>query len=278
MIPFDFEYYKPDSLVEALQTHQSLSEQGKKVIYFSGGTEFITLGRINQISANAVIDIKGISECNVLEMQGGQIVIGAAVPLNKMAELNVIPLLTKTIKDIADHTSRNKITLGGNLNSKLAYRECVLPLLVTEAKVKITGIEGEKTVRFDEVFDKELQLRHGELLTQILIDKSYAPLPFVWLKKTRRSNVDYPLVSIAALVKDNKLRTAFSGVCEFPFRSGIIEGILNDSTFSMDTRIDQAIGQLPAPIAQDAQGSSEYREFVLRNVLVDTMEALEWIK
>ncbi|MDV2583678.1 FAD binding domain-containing protein, partial [Alkalibacillus haloalkaliphilus] len=63
MISFDFEYYKPTSINEATQLFQSLVEQGKEPIYFSGGTEVITLGRINQIQTDAVIDFKGIPEC-----------------------------------------------------------------------------------------------------------------------------------------------------------------------------------------------------------------------
>jgi CO/xanthine dehydrogenase FAD-binding subunit len=278
MIPFDFEYYKPDTLNEALQTYQTLSDQGKTVIYYSGGTEFITLSRVGQLSAQVVIDIKGIAECISLAEQGDQVIIGAAVTLNKIAESNLIPLLGKTVKDIADHTSRNKITLGGNIKSKLNYRESILPLLLMETKVKVCGKEGEKTLRLNEVFNRELQLSPGELLTQFVIEKTYASLPFVWMKRTKRSKVDYPLVSTAALIKDNKLRTAFSGICDFPFRSAEMEEILNNSLLAMDVRIDQAIQQLPAPIVQDVLGSAEYREFVLRNVLEDTLEALEWTK
>ena len=116
-----------------------LSEQGKMPCYFSGGTEFITFARVNKLNADAVIDIKGIPECNVLEIQGNQLVIGAAVSLNKITDSKLFPLLGQTVKKIADHTSRNKITIGGNINSELIYRESVLPLLLSDAKVKITN-------------------------------------------------------------------------------------------------------------------------------------------
>ncbi|ETI66445.1 hypothetical protein [Neobacillus vireti] len=42
MIPFDFEYYKPNTITDAIQTFQEIESQGKEVIYYSGGTEFIT--------------------------------------------------------------------------------------------------------------------------------------------------------------------------------------------------------------------------------------------
>ncbi len=60
MIAFNFEYYKPDSLDEAVKLHKGLSESGKEPLYYSGGTEIITMARRNDLVTKAVIDIKGI--------------------------------------------------------------------------------------------------------------------------------------------------------------------------------------------------------------------------
>ena len=47
MLPFDFEYYKPDTLNEAVGFISFLDQHGKQPMFFSGGTELITLGRID---------------------------------------------------------------------------------------------------------------------------------------------------------------------------------------------------------------------------------------
>jgi len=277
MIPFDFEYYKPTTAAETGETYQHLQEQGKTVMYYSGGTEFITLARVNQITADAVIDLKGIPEVRALEMQGDQLVIGCSVTLNQIAESPFFPLLAQTVKGIADHTSRNKITIGGNLGSRLAYREGVLPLLLTDCKVKVAGgRSGERVVPLTQVFEKQLNLEPGEFLLQILIDQQYLNLPFVHLKKTKHSKVDYPLVSVAALVKDKAIRMAFSGICDYPFRLGEIEEVVNNTTFARKEQLNQVVAKLPAAIVDDLQGSAGYREFVFRNVLRETIDALEW--
>lgn len=275
MIPFDFEYYKPSSVAEAVDTYQSLSKQGKKVIYYSGGTEFITFSRINKMAADAVIDIKGIDECHALEVQGDKIVIGAAVSLNKIAESNLFPLLGDNVKQIADHTSRNKITIGGNLFSQLIYREGVLSLLLADAKVVIAGDEGETTLPLRDVFQKNMKVEKSSFLVRFIIDKEYAAYPFFTAKKTRSTQVGYPIVSIAALVKDKSIRIAFSGVCEYPFRCTEIESIINDDTLSMEERIKEVGLHLPAQVVDDMQGSANYRQFVLKNTLTETMESLE---
>lgn len=275
MIAFDFEYYKPSTIQEAIETFGKVHRQKEIPMFYSGGTEFITFARVNKLSAHAVIDIKGIPECKVLEFHGDQLIIGAAISLNKITNSKLFPLLGQTVKQIADHTSRNKITIGGNMNSELIYKESILPLLLVDAKVKIKNDKKEKILPLDSIFTKQLKLRPGELLLQILIDKNYIDLPYVCIKKTKISKVGYPVVSIAAIVKDKKIRVAFSGVCEYPFRSGEIEAILNDSTLSISERVEKAIAHLPSKIVDDIQGSSEYRAFVLKNVLLDAMEEME---
>jgi xanthine dehydrogenase molybdenum-binding subunit len=62
MIEFDFEYYRPSTIEEAVGLYHTLHTSGKMPIYYSGGTEIITLARSGQIMMGAVIDIKGISE------------------------------------------------------------------------------------------------------------------------------------------------------------------------------------------------------------------------
>jgi CO/xanthine dehydrogenase FAD-binding subunit len=123
MIAFDFEYYKPDSLNEAVKLYGKLSRSGKNPLYYSGGTEIITMARRNDIFTKAVIDIKGIPECNVYEIRGNQLVTGAAVTLTNIAENKVIPVLSKTSNFAADHTARNKITIGEIYAVKLCIRK-----------------------------------------------------------------------------------------------------------------------------------------------------------
>lgn len=275
MIAFDFNYYKPSTIAEALETYVTATNLRKKVIYYSGGTEFITFARTNKMHADVVIDIKGIPECNVCEIQEGQLIIGAAISLNKLVETNLFPLLSETVKQIANHTSRNKITIGGNINSQLIYREGVLPFLVADAKVKIAVQGEEKIVPLKKIFDRQMTLDEGAFLVQIIVDSSYVDFPFFGLKRTRMTKVGYPVVSVAALLKENRIRVAFSGLCGFPFRSIKVEAIVNDDSLAVSERIEQIASHLPAPVVDDLHASAAYREFVLKNLLVDMFEVLE---
>ncbi|PIC94949.1 xanthine dehydrogenase [Sporosarcina sp. P26b] len=275
MISFDFTYFKPSSVTEIIDMYNEVHEQGEKALFISGGTEFITFARTNKIYADAIIDSKGIPECNVLEMRGGDLLIGAAVSLNKITDSNLFPFLGATVEQIADHTSRNKITIGGNINSELIYKESILPLLLVDAKVKVLKGTDERVVSLQSLFDRKIKLSPGELLLQIIIDSSYIDLPYISLKRTKFSKVGYPVVSVAAILKGNRLRIAFSGVCNYPFRSSEIETIINDLTIPVMDRIDKVMDNLPSSIVDDLQGSREYRAFVLKNVLLDVIEEME---
>lgn len=276
MISFDFEYYKPTSVAEAVRTFQELDAQGKKTVYYAGGTEIISLARLNQVVVDAVIDIKEIPECNVFQFVGDKLLIGAAKTLNELREVNLFPLLREILRKAADHTSRNKITLGGNICGTIFYRESVLPFLLSDSQLLIAGEEGLKTVSIHEVFDKEIQLKKGEFLVQVITNKEDTELPYATIKKTKISQVEYPLVTVAAVKKDQRVRVAFSGVCAFPFRSLQIEADVNDMSSSVEQRIDHALQHLPTPALDDIRASKEYRAFVLRNTLADSLKMLGW--
>jgi CO/xanthine dehydrogenase FAD-binding subunit len=275
MISFDFEYYRPSSIHEAVQLFQTLYTQGKKPIYYGGGTEIVTLSRLNLVFTEAVIDIKAIPECHVLQFNNNYLVLGAALSLTAIEEANVFPLLNKTASEVADHTARNQITLGGNICGQIFYREAVLPLLLTDSQVLIAGIDGLKRLPINEVFKKQLQLKTGELLVQVITERSYLGLPYISIKRRQQWNVGYPLVTVAALKKDDIVRVAFSGVCPFPFRSLKLEDSLNNKQRPIELRINDALNHLPSPILNDVEGSAEYRLFVLKNTLFDVLTALE---
>jgi len=275
MIPFDFEYYKPSTAQMAVELYQSLYNQGKNPMYYGGGTEIITWSRTNSIRPGAVIDLKSIPECNVMALHNDKLVIGACMTLSDLSAANLFPLLSETAVEVADQTARNKITLGGNICGRIYYRETVLPLLLANSQMVLAGIQGIRVASIHDVFFQQMRLMDGEFLVQILIDQEYLSLPYVHFKKRQIGNVAYPLVTVAALKKDRDILTAYSGVCLFPFRSVQMDQELNDTSLPLSTRIERAIGKLPAPIINNTEGSAAYRKFVLQQTIADTVSILE---
>lgn len=275
MIPFDFEYYRPASVKEAVDSYMTLQAQGKHPMYWSGGTEIITMARLDRVRPGAVVDVKAIPECNVMGFRGNDLVIGGCVTLSAVTGSNLFPLLSRAAQGVADQTSRNKITLGGNLCGRIPYREAVLPLLVADSRLVIAGKDGVREAVIHEVFNRQIQLEPGEFLLQTVTNREFVSLPSVHVKKRQIGNVGYPLVTLVAVKRGNRIRAAFSGVCGFPFRSAAIEQVLNTPGMSAEERAFQAAGQLPSQPLTNTEGSAGYRLFILKQTVKDAILVLE---
>ncbi|HHW37238.1 MAG TPA: xanthine dehydrogenase [Bacillales bacterium] len=275
MLSGNIEYYKPTTLNEAVELFFALKEKNKIPLYYAGGTEILTLGRFDIFKTKALIDIKGIEECHSFEFIDDWLIAGAALPLTFIEEKNLFPLLSEASKGIADHTTRNKITLGGNLCGTIFYREAVLPFLLCDSKVIVVANDRVAAVPIAEIFQHTFQLKEGQFLIQLLTEKRYINLPFISIKKYQQWETGYPLITVASIKVANEIRFAFSGLCPFPFRSKELETAINQSGLPLDSRIKQALEHLPKPILDDVEGSKEYRLFVLKNTLRNIILKME---
>jgi CO/xanthine dehydrogenase FAD-binding subunit len=275
LIAFNFDYYVPGNIGEAVRLFEQLKTHGKKPVYYSGGTEVITFARRDNLYTDAVIDLKGMPECTAFYMSDDRIIIGSTVTLTAVQEAKFFPLLTETSAFAADHTSRNKITFGGNICGRIIYKEAVLTPLVTDALVVIAGRNGMRTVPISHIFKKRLYLEEGEFLVQIIIDGRYGQMQHYSRKRRKIGTIGYPLVSMAAINVNGQMRFAFSGVCGFPFRSFEIEEYLNNRQLSYEQRIDETLKHLPDTVLSNVEGGKEYRIFVLQESLKESLNKLE---
>ncbi len=274
MIPFDFLYANPDSKEEAVQLFKEYSAKGIEPVYYAGGSEIITMCRSESIKPGAVIDIKGIAEAHAMQIQGNELVLGGCVTLRELTDSKLFPLLGTVAGRIADHTNQNRITLGGNLCGTISYRETSLPLLLSDAIVTIFGPFGVRSVSIHGVFDRRMLLKRGEMVLQVRVNKWFLQLPYTHVKKTANERIDYPLVDVSAINDNGKVRFAFSGLLDYPFRSRSMEDRLNRTYVDRERRVESALAAMPQKPMTDYQGSSKYRLFVLKNTLLNILE--EW--
>lgn len=275
MIPFPFAYLRPETLDEAVSAFAQLAQEGKSPLYYAGGSEIISMCRMNTIQPGTVIDVKRISELMNITLSEDDLVIGAACTLYEIKNAGHFPLLTLAGGRIADHTNQCRITLGGNLCGTIRYRETSLPLLLSDAYVTLMDSKGTREVLIGKVFDGRMLRKNDELVVRVRIPRRALDAQHFHIKKTRNEKIDYPLVSVAALILDGKLRIACSGVCPNPFRGFAMEDALNDRSAGIETRIERACACLPKPAMADVEGSAEYRLFVLKNTLREMLEALQ---
>lgn len=259
MIDFDFEYMLPENVEDAVAAFR----KGRQAYYYNGGTECISRARMNEINPDVLVDVKHLAACHVYEKQDNLVKIGAAVPLNKLIDEPLFPMLAKVVQSIATRTARNKITVGGNLCSQLPYKEALLPFLLTDSEMIVATAKG-----IDKRSIHELKnMKEGELLLQINTDASLMEYPFTHIKKTKQSGVNYPIVTIVTLKKGDEKSVAFSGLTSMPFRSKHMEEALVKHRLESETAIETVLNLLPEDILDDVQASKEYRLFVCTTAL-----------
>lgn len=140
-------------------------------------------------------------------------------------------------------------------------------MLLTNSKVFIYDGTSEIEKNIDEIFNRKIMLEENEFITKFVIDTKYLDMPYSHVKKTKSDKIDYPLLTTAALIDNNNLKIAFSGLCSFPFRSKKIEAILNNSDLNRENKLNQVIQNLPDSPMDNIDGSKRYREFVLKNTV-----------
>jgi CO/xanthine dehydrogenase FAD-binding subunit len=274
MIPIDFVYYQPENIEEATKAFSEAKGRNLNPLYYAGGTEVLTLGRNAKIQFGAVIDIKGIEECRSQYIKGDEIVFGSAATLSEIVEENLFPLLSQTTRRIADRTVRNRITLGGNVAGRLSYRESILPLLVSEAKLRVVGPTGERIVKVEDVFSKRLLLEEGEFIVQIKVENDVAKSPWYHERRERQSRVDYPLITACFLRQENDLSMAVSGLYTFPVRNMDSEKILCRKTIPLEERRELVMAAFSGKPRDDKRASGEYRTELFKQVLENALERL----
>ncbi len=161
MIPFDFEYHRPDTFREAANLFSQLDSAGKAPVYYSGGSELISMARLGNLKFGAAIDIKSIPECKVSELDGQNLLLGAALTLSDITRANLFPLLGKAAGRIADHTMQCKITLGGNIASTIVYRRVRPSPSADGGKHNGGRVRADKRIRNQSGIRRKARLEEG---------------------------------------------------------------------------------------------------------------------
>lgn len=91
-------------------------------------------------------------------------------------------------------------------------------LMTVDAKVRLVGPEGERTVKIEKLFSGDgkipFNVKKGEFITEIIIPLKKTEGAYE--KLTVRGSIDYPLVGVAVTAKDDYARIAVTGIGPSP--------------------------------------------------------------
>ena len=131
--------------------------------------------------------------------------------------------------------NRYHAIIGGELCYIVHPSDTSTALLALNASAKIDGVNGQKTVSFDDYFTgprvdvlRENILKPGEFLTHVTIPSPASGTKFAWTKLKDRQVYDFALTSVAVSFtmdgpnwKDGRI--TIGGVSPVPYRAKVVE-------------------------------------------------------
>ncbi len=262
-----FDYVKPTTLEEAVSVYK---EHGDKARLLLGGTDLIVLMDAGAVSADLLIDLKGIEELKKFELDSDFLHIGARVTFNEIIDSKDVkenfPILWEAAKTVASTGIRNRATLVGNVCSAVPSADSAPALLVSDAIVVIATPNGEREIPITEFFTgpRRTVLQSGEIVKEIKIPKIKQRFGGSYIKLGRYDGEDLAQVGVATMaLEDGTYKVAFCAVAPKPVRATEVEEFLKGKEIT-DQLLEEA-----KPIAlkaispiSDIRASKEYRIYI----------------
>ncbi len=259
-----FDYFKPQTLDEALAYLES--NPGTRI--FAGGTDLMIVLRRNMEMVDHILDIKGIPELRRINYEAGKgLFIGATVTVNEVCFSDIIrekyPALGQAADTVASYQLRNRATLVGNICNASPGADLSSPLLVYNAKVHISGPNGERVVDIDKFFTgvKRTVLQRNEIVTGVSLPDVEPGDRSVYNKQARIKGHDLGIAGVAVrITSNNEVYIAMSAVAPTPIRLTKLEEALTTKDLTPETAdwLSKEVRNHINPIS-DVRSSAEYR-------------------
>lgn len=280
----DAEYYRPKAPAEAAE----FLARNEEAVALAGGTDVLVGIEGGKVSPSVLVDLSGLEELKGIREEGDWVWIGA---LTFMTELRRSPLVQDYFPALVEAASamgcwqvQNRATLGGNICNASPSADTAPPLLVYEAVAVCSDGESERRVPVEKLLVRpgETDLRPGELLFGVEIEKPSVEVAAVYVRRSLRRSMDIPVVNAAVLGRFGGVgmadpRIALGAVGPVPFRAVEAERQLagRDFTNEVVSRAAAAAAETARPIT-DIRSTERYRtrmvEVLVRRALVALRE------
>ncbi len=198
-------YHRPQDINEL---QKLLQNANREYTILAGGTDLLVEMRQTPLPDDAhILDISGVTEINSIKEENDQLVLGALVTHQQLAESVAIqkfaPLLAAACCQVGSLQIRNRGTIGGNITNASPCADTVPPLIVLNAEVEILGPQGTRTTAIEEFFDKPYfpRIQKNEVVTRIRFSKLLPRQKSAFFKLGRRKALAISRINMAAVLQ-----------------------------------------------------------------------------
>src|ERR1700756_804282 len=153
MIPQSFEYFRPQSVSEAIAL---LQEHGDDAKILSGGQSLIPMMKIRLARPEYVLDLTRLASLQYVKEEDGFLKIGGLAREADLETSDLIrskyPIIFDTAASIAHPQVRNMATVGGNLAHGDPANDHPATMLALEAEIIATGPNGDRAISINGFF------------------------------------------------------------------------------------------------------------------------------
>ncbi len=272
------EIYLPKNLPEAVK----ILKKGKgKIIPLAGST---SIGMMSNPAVNGLLDIEPL-KLNYIKSQNGKLLIGAGTriseilssrPANKFCN----GILHQCSTAIGKIINRNMITVGGNIVQIRPWSSLPVMLLALDASIILVG-QRRRSISASDFFSKAPKqiISYDEIVTEIQIPSVFANADGRYIKFSLTEN-DYPLISIAAVIKKRGKKVEFARISVgaltlLPQRLNKIEELLEKKELTQNLADEAAkLSSEVVNIGNDFRASKEYKKTIVENLVGEILKGL----
>jgi carbon-monoxide dehydrogenase medium subunit len=278
MIPAAFEYYRPKDMGGVLSI---LAEHGDDARVMAGGHSLIPMMKLRMADVPHLIDLQDVAGLSGIEVDGGQIRIGAMVTQHDIidhADLTAAaPILREAALQIADPQVRYMGTVGGNVANGDPGNDMPGLMQCLDAQFTVVGTDGERTIAARDFYEAAYMTAREdeEVLTSVTFA---APKGGYAYEKQKRKIGDYATAAAAVqIVRDGDICTeasiAMTNLSDTPIYSEAACAALIGSTVdavALTAAVNAMLGDIDP--TEDNRGPIAFKKHVAGVILRRAIE------
>lgn len=269
---------RPKTVAEAIALQMETDAD-----YIAGGTFSMVEIVAGRYAPEYLIDLSLCESLYGIREQEDTVEVGALTTFTDVENNDTLkrlfPTFVKAAAEVGGPQVRNRGTVGGNVVAASPAADAVPPLMALNATAVVTGITGERTLPFNEMFlaPKKTCLTKDEILTSIRIPKENIKSGFMKIGKRNALAVSCANMAVALCAEQGcikNIRIAVGSCAPTPcLCAKTAEALLGDYSAEKLNAAKEILLTEISPI-DDRWATAEYRRLVVCNMLESLVEEL----
>jgi carbon-monoxide dehydrogenase medium subunit len=246
----DFTFHRPGTVVGAVETLQRRPDAK----YLGGGQSLIPVMKLGLAAPTDLVSIADLPELKGIRVEGKELVVGAGMSHEEVAESAEVGRAIPTLADLASHIGDPQVRNRGTLGGSLAHDDPAADYPAAVLALGATVVTDRRLIGADDFF-------RGMFQTALEPDELVVAVRFPIPEKAAYAKFPHPaslfaLVGVMVAKGPSGVRVAVTGAGASVFRVAEMEQALA-KRFAPDALASIAVPS--AGLTSDPFGSAEYR-------------------